>query len=218
MSKTSIKVSRDSYECTITVDCNIFGFQDNQLKILMIKRAVEPFIGEWLLPGGMMTEGQTLDMAVENVLFELTGIREVHQRQIKCYSEVERHPLKRVVTVSFYALIKPENHPYAPKNYASEVSWHPINNLPLNIGVDHPKLIADALVMLRKNLRDELIFGELLAEKFTLKELQDLYESVLDEKLDRRNFRKKILQMDLLVNTGEKKVGVKGGPDLFKVK
>ncbi|WP_421876789.1 NUDIX hydrolase [Marinoscillum sp.] len=210
-------VNPSSYECTITVDCAIFGFQDNELKILLVKRSVEPFKNYWMLPGGMMSEGFTMEESVSKVLYGLTGIHNVHQEQVKCYSDVDRHPIKRVVTVCFYALVKPENHPVIAKNYVSDVVWHSVSDLP-ELGFDHNRLAVDALAKLRQNLKENLIFGELLPEKFTLKELQDLYESILDETLDRRNFRKKILQMELLHPTNEKKVGVKGGPELYSIK
>ena len=122
------------------------------------------------------------------------------------------------MNVSFYALVKPENHPAIAKNYVSEVKWYPINQLPSKLGFDHEIVVNDSLEKLKSNLRENAIFGELLSEKFTLKELQDLYENILVEKLDRRNFRKKILQLDLLEKTNEKKTGIKGGPDLYRIK
>lgn len=170
-----------------------------------------------MLPGGMMSEGLTLEESVSKVLYGLTGIHDVHQEQVKFYSSVDRHPIKRVVTACFYALVKPENHPVIAKNYVSDVVWYSLSDLP-DLGFDHNQLVVDALAKLRENLKQNLIFGELLPEKFTLKELQDLYESILNETLDRRNFRKKILQMGLLQPTNEKKAGVKGGPELYAIK
>ncbi|PTB97046.1 hypothetical protein C9994_04775 [Marivirga lumbricoides] len=164
-----------------------------------------------------MSEGLTLEESVNKVLFGLTGINGVHQEQVKCYSAVNRHPVKRVVTLCFYALIKPENHPVIAKNYVSEVRWFPINTIP-KLAFDHDQLVADALATLKENLKQNLIFGELLPEKFTLKELQDLHEGIMEEPVDRRNFRKRILQMNMLEATGEIKKGVKGGPELYKIK
>ncbi|MFT6867306.1 MAG: 8-oxo-dGTP diphosphatase [Cyclobacteriaceae bacterium] len=210
-------VSKSSYECTITADCAVFGFQDNELKLLLVKRSIEPFKDFWMLPGGIMDEGQTLEESVNNVLFNLTSIDNIHHQQVKCYSVVDRHPVKRSITVSFYALIKPENHPVIAKNYVSDVRWYSLEEIP-KLGFDHNQLVQDALLKLRDNLKQNLIFGELLPDKFTLKELQDLYESILNERLDRRNFRKKILLMDLLIPTNEKKAGVRGGPELYKIK
>ena len=210
-------VSLDSYECTIAVECCVFGFQDNQLKILLVKRSIDPFKDHWVIPGGAMGEGKTLPESVNDVLDNLTGIKKMKLEQVASYSDVLRHPVKRVVSVSFYALVKPENYPTIPKNYISDIKWFGLDELP-KLGFDHDLLLADALDKLRVNLREHLVFGELLSDRFTLTELQELYENILGEKLDRRNFRKKILQMNLLEATNEKKAGVKGGPTLYKLK
>lgn len=210
-------VSKDSYECTITVDCAVFGFQEGILKLLLVKRSIEPFKDHWLLPGGIMEADQSMEEAANHVLFNLTGIHDVHHEQVRAYSAVDRHPVKRVVTVCFYALVKPENHPVIARKYVSDVRWFPVDQIP-KLAFDHDLLAKDALAKLRLNLEESLLFGELLPDQFTLKELQDLYESILDQKLDRRNFRKKILQMNFLVNTGKKKKGFKGGPELYRIR
>lgn len=210
-------VSLDSYECTIAVECCVFGFQDNKLKILLVKRSIDPFKDYWVLPGGAMNEGKTLSESVSEVLHNLTGINKISLEEVACYSNVQRHPVKRVVSVSYYALVKPEDYPVIPKNYISDIKWFDITKLP-ELGFDHEKLLSDSLAKLRENLKQNLVFGELLHDLFTLTELQELYETILGEKLDRRNFRKKILQMDLLEATNEKKLGVKGGPTLYKKK
>lgn len=217
MIQQNTTVTHDSYECTLTVDCAIFGFQDNELKILLVKRSIDPYIDHWMLPGGTMDEGNTLEDAVVTVLFNLTGITNVTYEQVKVYSQVDRHPVKRVVTTCFYALVKPENHPVIPKSNVSDVNWFPVSELPA-LGFDHRTITQDALTKLRNNLEQKLVFGELLPEKFTLKELQDLYENILGEPLDRRNFRKRLLQMGLLEPTTEKKAGVQGGPLLYMMK
>lgn len=217
MDSLNTTVSNTSFECTITADCAVFGFQDNEVKVLLVKRSIEPFKNFWMLPGGIMGAGQTIEESVNNILFNLTGIHNIHQNQVRTYSQPDRHPVKRVVTVCYYALIKPENHPVIAKSYVSDVTWHSLNDLP-ELGFDHGKLVRDAWNKLKENVEHHLTFGELLPEKFTLKELQDLFECILDETLDRRNFRKKIIQMNLLEATNEKKVGVKGGPELYKVK
>ena len=215
--QTSTAVTKSSYECTIAVECCVFGFQDNVLKILLVKRNIDPYMHSWVLPGGVMDEGQTLAEAVDQVLYDLTGIHSIPHEQVACYGNVGRHPVKRVVSVSFYALVKPENHPVIAKNYISDVNWFALDELP-KLGFDHDQLFDDALVKLRENLRRNLVFGELLPDLFTLSELQGLYQSILGEDLDKRNFRKKILQLDILESTNEIKRGVKGGPTLFKLK
>jgi 8-oxo-dGTP diphosphatase len=211
-------IDKNTYECSLTVDCAVFGFQENSLCLLLVKRPVGPFNNLWMLPGGVMSEGETLEEAVDEVVYNLTGIYNIHCQQIKTYSVVERHPTKRVITTCFYALVKPENHPVEPKKPVSEIGWHPINKGLPKLGFDHHILVGDAISQLKQNLKQDLIFGELLPEFFTLKELQDFYESILDEKFDRRNFRKKILNMGLLISTGKKKTGAKGGPELFKMR
>lgn len=215
---TNVSVTKDAYECTITVDCAVFGFQEGVLKLLLVQKPQEPFKGYWLLPGGIMKEGQTAEEAIDHVLLTLTGLKNVHQEQVHCYTEVHRHPLKRVITICYYGLINPENHPIIKQKHMNGVEWYRLDELP-ELGFDHRRLVDDALRRLKSNVEERLILGELLPAKFTLKELQELYESLLDEKLDRRNFRKKILQKDLLINIGEKKVGAKGGrPDLYRLK
>lgn len=216
--KITETIESSSYECSMSVDCAVFGFQENTLKLLLVKRSIAPFKDFWLLPGGLMAEGQTMEESVNKVLYHLTGINDIHHQQIKCYSDVNRHPKKRVVTTCFYALIKPENHPIVPKNHISDIQWHPVNEPLPNLAFDHKQLVEDAIAILKQNLKRKLVFGELLPQFFTLKELQDLYESILNEKFDRRNFRKKMMQMDLLVSTGKKKIGAKGGPELFTLK
>ncbi len=217
ISRISTVVHEESFESTITVDGAIFGFQESKLKVLLVKRAIEPFMNHWMLPGGIMKYNQSVEEAMNGVLFHLTGLNDIHHEQVKVYSKVDRHPVKRVVTVAFYALIKPENHRVIAKNYISDVKWFAIKEVP-KLGFDHNLILEDALAQLRVNLRNYIIMGELLPVKFTLKELQDLYEHILGEELDRRNFRKKMLQLDLIKPTGEKKVGAKGGPELFTMK
>lgn len=214
----NIQVKSDSYECSITTDVAVFGYAENTLKILLVKRSLGKYKNHWQLPGGVMETNETIEGCAKKVLFTLTGIRDIHSELVKIYSGLHRHPLKRVVTVSFYALVKPENHPLTLKGNVESIDWFDINRIPDHIGFDHASLIRDAHLFLRNNLKDKLIFGELLPKRFTLPELQNLYEHILNVKLDKRNFRKRIFQMDILVNTGEKKVGVKGGPILYRYK
>ena len=150
--------------------------------------------------------------------FSLTGFRDIHFEQVKTYTALDRHPLKRVITICFYALVKPENHPLTLRDNITSIDWFDVDDIPNNLGFDHGKLINEAHSFVRNNLRDRLIVGELLPKEFTLHELQNLYEDILNVELDRRNFRKRIFQMDVLKNTGKKKQGVKGGPYLYRLK
>lgn len=212
----NIQVQKNSFECSITSDVALFGFHEGILKILLTKRTVGLMQDYWLLPGGVMDKNETLKQCARKVLYCLTGIEDVHMEQVKTNSNLERHPLKRVVTVSFYALVRPENHPVEQKMNVTEIRWFSLDELPGKIGFDHTSIIKDAIMLLKQNLKSKLIFGELLPETFTLNELQTLYESILEEQLDRRNFRNKISQMDVLENTGAIKKGVKGGPYLYR--
>lgn len=211
-----IQVVQTSFECTITADVSLFGFNDGKLKILLTKRTVGNNECCWLLPGGVMENEETLEQCAAKVLTYLTGIENVHMEQVKSYSKLNRHKIKRVVTVSFYALIQPENHPIEQKVSVTETKWFDLKALPMDIGFDHEKIMSDAYSLLKQNLRQHLLFGELLPEAFTLNQLQTLYEVVLDEQFDKRNFRKKFFQLKILKNTGEIKKGVKGGPYLYR--
>jgi len=213
-----IQVTNKSYECSITTDIAVFGYLDGELKILLTKRNVEALTRCWLLPGETMNLEETLEDCAIKVLKILTGLNKVHFDQVKIYSNLDRHPIKRVLTVCFYALINPENHLIVLGDSVKGVRWFAVEDLPYNIGFDHSKLIRDALEFLKNNLNDNLIAQELLQEKFTLQELQSIYENILGVRMDRRNFRKRILLQGIFKNTGEKKKGIKGGPFLYKLK
>ncbi|GMN11294.1 NUDIX domain-containing protein [Croceitalea sp. MTPC9] len=212
----NIQVKQQSFECSITTDVALFGFSDGVLKVLLTKRTVGFRKDYWLLPGGVMEDYETVEACASKVLNYLTGIKNVHMEQVKSYSALDRHDVKRVVTVSFYALVQPQDHPIEQKIDVTEVKWFALDNLPENIGFDHRQILEDAHKMVKLNLRQNMIFGELLPETFTLNELQTLYEAILEEELDKRNFRKKISQLELLENTGIVKKGVKGGPWLYR--
>jgi len=214
----NFQVQPDSFECSVTTDIAVFGYVEHKLRILLTKRSVGDYTNHWLLPGGVLEANENLEDCASKVLYALTGFTNIHFEQVKAYAAVNRHPLKRVITISFYALVKPENHPLSLKGNVEEIKWFDLDEIPDNMGFDHGEIIRDAHLFLKKNLKDKLIVGELLPEKFTLQELQKLYEDILGVTLDKRNFRKRIFQMDILENTGEKKTGVKGGPMLHSYK
>lgn len=210
------QVKVDSYECSITADIAVFGYVDKRLKILLTKRTVSHFKDHWLLPGGVMEAEESLSDCAKKVLLALTGVKDLHFEQVRVYAATDRHPVKRVITVSFYALVRPENHPLALGGNVEQIDWFDLDGLPKNLGFDHAQIIEDAHRFLKHNLKDRLILGELLPRTFTLTELQTLYEDILGIGLDKRNFRKRIFQMDLLTKTGKVKAGVKGGPMLYE--
>ena len=211
-----LQVTPDSYTISITADVALFGFLDGKLKVLLTKRSVGELKNCWLLPGGVMEANETADQCAAKVLLCITGIKDVHIEQVYTYTALNRHPVKRVATIGFYALIQPENHPVEQKLGVTEIKWYELDSLPEDTGFDHKTIVRDAHGLLKHNLETQLIFGELLPKYFTLNELQILYESILQVKLDRRNFRKKIIQLGIIASTGRIKRGVKGGPLLYK--
>ncbi len=187
----------------ISIDCVIFGFESGVLKVLLVKRAIEPSKSEWALPGGFILKNEELNHAAERILNETSGVKNIFMEQISVFGDVNRYPGGRVFTVGYYALVSPDKYTLSPGIDTSEVTWFQlskINRLPF----DHNKIIKDALKRLREKVRYHPIGFELLPKKFTLPKLQSLYESILDVKLDKRNFRKKLLKMNLLIKLDEK--------------
>ena len=187
----------------------IFGFEAGELKILLIERNQEPF-KEWLaLPGYIVEQDETIDDAAERILYELTGLRDLHMQQFHTFGEVNRHPQGRVITVAYYALIRingqKELRPVT--QYARKAFWHPVNELP-KLAFDHSEIFETGFNKIRRRLNYQPIAFELLPEKFTLTQLQSLYEAVLNKKLDKRNFRKKMLSYGFLKELDEKQKGV----------
>lgn len=214
--KHASRVSTESHAVALTADCAIFGFSGDALRVLLVRRAVEPFKGAWVLPGGAMQPDETLEDTATHLLRNLVNVENVPMRQVGTYSSLHRHPIRRVVTTSFFALVSPKDHDPIAREYLDKVMWCPMNELP-ELGYDHRKLLNDAYEALKEELRQQPLAFHLLPESFTLKEVQEVYESILGESLDRRNFRRKILTYDFLINTAEKKPGVKGGPELYRV-
>ncbi|TXF90237.1 NUDIX hydrolase [Neolewinella aurantiaca] len=210
------RVSTESHAVALTADCAIFGFSGDALRVLLVRRAVEPFKGYWVLPGGAMQPHETLEDTATHLLSNLVNVENVPIHQVGTYSSLTRHPVRRVVTTTYFALVSPEDHDPIAREYLDKVMWCPMNKLP-DLGYDHKTLLADAYEALKEELRQQPLAFHLLPDSFTLKEAQEVYESILDEELDRRNFRRKILSYDFLINTEEKKPGVKGGPELYRV-
>ncbi|NLT71281.1 MAG: NUDIX hydrolase [Verrucomicrobiaceae bacterium] len=185
----------------LTVDCVVFGFDGGDLQVLLIRRGLEPFKDRWALPGGFVHLDETLDEAARRELAEETGLREVFLEQLHTFGAVERDPRERVVSVAYFALVKPTAATAATD--AAEAEWFPVASIP-PLAFDHAEIFAAALARLRGKLRYDPLGFELLPPKFTLSQLQGLYEAVLGTALDKRNFRKKVLGFDLLVPLNEK--------------
>jgi len=181
----------------VTVDGVVFGFDDADLKLLLIRRQIEPNKGEWALPGGFVRIAEGLEEAARRELHEETGIRELYLEQLYTFGEPQRDSRERVISVAYYALVKLSGHTVRAASDAVDVAWFPVAELP-KLAFDHERIVDTGLRRLKAKVRYEPIGFELLPEKFTLGELQRLYETVLEQTLDKRNFRKKILGMDLL--------------------
>src|SRR6478609_1316130 len=175
----------------LTVDCVVFGFDEGQLKVLLIERALDPFKGRWALPGGFVRVNETLDDAARRELEEEAGLSKVFLEQLYTFGEVKRDPRERVVSVAYYALVKSAEHPATGATDADEAGWFPVADPPA-LAFDHAEILSTALERLRGKVRYEPLGFELLPAKFTLSQLQHIYEAVLQCELDKRNFRKKI--------------------------
>lgn len=190
----------------LAVDCIIFGFDKHNLKILLIKRQFEPEKGKWSLIGGFMREQETLDEAANRVLHTLTGLHDIYMEQLYAYSAVDRDPGERTVSVAYYALIDVESHSFEGIQLKSE-EWFDLDARPELI-FDHEDMVEKAISRLRRRARTMPIGFELLPEKFTMRQLQTLYESILGTPLDKRNFINKFKSLDVLVKLDEKDMTV----------
>lgn len=200
----------------LTVDCVVFGFDESELKVLLIERGLAPFKGRWALPGGFVRVDETVDDAARRELAEETGLSKVFLEQLYTFGSLKRDPRERVVSVAYYALVKQAEHPATGATDASDARWFPVSALP-ELAFDHETIFQTALERLRGKVRYEPIGFELLPQKFTLSQLQHLYETVLQTALDKRNFRKKILSMELLIPLDEQlRTGAHRPAQLFR--
>lgn len=186
----------------LAVDCIIFGFNDNNLELLLIHRGFEPEKDKWSLMGGFVGVDENLDDAASRVLTNLTGLEGLYMEQVNTFGKVDRDPGGRVISVAYYALIRKDQYDeeLVKKHNAK---WFPLTELPDMI-FDHKEMAEAAMVRLRRKVKTESIGFNLLPEKFTLPQLQALYETILGETLDKRNFRKKIAAIGILEKLDEK--------------
>ncbi len=200
----------------LTVDGVVFGFGAGELKVLLIQRALEPFKGKWALPGGFVRVDETLDDAARRELVEETGLEDIYLEQLYTFGAVKRDPRERVVSVAYYALVKLSDHKAKAATDAADAQWFPVSALP-KLAFDHAEIVAMALARLQGKVRYQPIGFELLPPKFTLSDLQHLYEVILGAELDKRNFRKKVLGFGLLVALNESQMGGRHRPaQLFR--
>lgn len=192
---------------SVTIDCVIFGFQNSKLEILLVKHAVGIRKGEWGLPGGWIEKKESIDNAASRLLLELTGINDIFLEQLRAFGNPDRFPAGRVITIGYYALINTELYDIKAGYTASEVAWFRVDEIP-NLIYDHNEILQVSLKQLRHRVRQAPIGFNLLPEKFTLLQLMYLYEEILGVSMDKPNFRRKFLQMKLLVDLKEKEQNV----------
>jgi 8-oxo-dGTP diphosphatase len=199
------------FQFAISVDCVIMGYHERSIKILLIERGANPHLGKMALPGDLVYPNEDVRLSASRVLNELTGIDGVAMEQTKTYGEVDRHPIGRVVTVGFYALINADIYEPLANSWADNVYWVDIRDLP-QLAFDHNKIVTDAFKMLQEKARSHPIGFELLTNKFTLGEMQALYEAIFNTKYDKANFRKRILSMGFLKDLKEMQTDVPHRP------
>jgi hypothetical protein len=199
----------------VSVDCIILGFKDGEINVLIIKRKFEPLIGERSLMGGFVRKNESLNETVSRVVAEYTGVENVYMEQVGAYGDVERDPGERVISVVYYALIDMEQFDdKLEKQHNAE--WININNVGTLI-LDHNRFLNDTIRVVRRRTATRPVGFNLLPEKFTFPQLQSLYEAIYQKPLDKRNFRKKIFEMDILEKLDEKeKSGSKRGAYYYK--
>jgi 8-oxo-dGTP diphosphatase len=186
----------------LTVDCVVFGLDEDELEVMLIRRGLEPYAGRWALPGGFVHLDETLEEAARRELEEENGLSKVYLEQLYTFGALDRDPRERVVTVAYYALVKLSDHKVRAATDAADAAWFSLGDLP-DLAFDHAHILEVALDRLKSKVRYQPIGFELLPKKFTLTQLQRMYEIILDRPLDKRNFRKKILGMDLLIELDE---------------
>jgi len=188
----------------VTVDIVIFTVRKKRLEVLLIQRAVEPFKDKWAIPGGFIRLSENLDEAAQRVLYEKTHVKDVYLEQLHTFGEPKRYPNARVITVSYFALIRSDDLKISSDAAVNiqQVSWHPVYSLP-GLAFDHEDIISHALKRLRDRLEYTPVAFQLLPKKFTLTELQKTYEMILGITLDKRNFRKKMISLGILQELDE---------------
>ena len=199
----------------VSVDCIIFGFDKGSLKLLLLKRNFEPAKGSWSLMGGFVQDGESVDDAAKRVLAELTGLENVYMEQVGTFGEVDRDPGERVISVAYYALININKY---DRNLVQQhnAHWAEINEIPPLV-FDHPQMVKQARIMLQKKASSEPIGFNLLPSLFTLFQLQSLYEAIYGEPLEKRNFRKRVADLNYIEKTDKiDKTGSKRGAALYK--
>ncbi len=191
----------------LSIDCVVFGFKDSSLSVLLVKHGDGITKGKWALPGGWIQYNESLDKAAYRILTSQTAVQNIYLEQFHVFGEVNRFPVKRVITVCYYALVNIENFALHAGPTVSDVVWFNVNKVP-KMSFDHNKIFKQCFAHLQHKVQHEPIGFNLLPKKFTLLQLQELYEAILEKKLDKPNFRRKLIKMNLLVSSTEKQKDV----------
>lgn len=191
----------------LATDCVIFGFDGGELKLLLIEREREPFRHKWALPGGFVYMNETTEDSARRILLEKTGIKNMFVEQLYTFSELDRDPRERIVSVAYFALVNKHQYELIAGRDTVQAEWFELSKVP-KLAFDHSRILRLAIERLKGKVSYQPIGFELLAEKFTLTQLQSLYEAILGISIDKRNFRKKILGMKLLKALDEKEQNV----------
>jgi 8-oxo-dGTP diphosphatase len=206
----------DYFNIAISVDCVIFGYDAKELKVLLIKSDLEEFEGLYSLLGDLIKPDEDLDTASYRILRERTGMDDVYLEQVHAFGSIDRHPSGRVITIAYYSLIDIKHHKLQLSH--NELHWHSVKDIK-KLAFDHKLILETCLQRLREQVMENPVIFNLLPEKFSLRQLQELYEAILGVDLDRRNFRKKISVKDWLVDLNEMEGDVPHRPGkLYKLK
>ncbi len=189
-----------SNRIALSVDCVIFGFDENKLKVLLIRSDLKKYQGRYSLLGDLVHPNEDLSAAAYRILKQRTGLNDLYLEQVETFGSVGRHPAGRVVTVAYCSLINVQHHKL--RILENDLHWHDVKNT-TELAFDHQDIFDACYNRLQKRIQEHPLGFNLLPKKFSLRELQNLYEAILDIKLDRRNFRKKFFSMDFLIDTGE---------------
>lgn len=211
------KISHLEYfNIAVSVDCVIFGYDEKALKVLLIQSDLEEFSGLYSLLGDLVKPDENLETAPYRILKERTGLDDVYLEQVQTFGSINRHPSGRVITIAYYSLIDINHHKLRLNN--NDLDWYPVNEI-RKMAFDHKLILDTCLKRLQQQIMNQPVVFNLLPEKFSLRQLQELYEAILGVELDRRNFRKKISLKDWLQDVGEMEDDVPHRPGkLYRLK
>lgn len=193
---------------SLSIDTVVFGFENAELYVLLVKHAEGPSEGTWALPGGYIRYDESVEDAAYRILTDQTAVSDIYLEEMKTFGAVDRYPLARVITVAYYALVNKESFTLAKGAGVSDVKWFNVHNIPKEMAFDHGEILEEAFKRLKHRVQYEPIGFSLLPVKFTLLQIKQLYECILERELDKSNFRKKLIRMNLLIPCNEKQKDV----------